>query len=122
MKVDKVWGHEEVIINNEKYCGKILYLKKGYFSSLHYHREKDETFHILKGKLKLETGYSNDPVNLSSSLMTKGSTIRLMPNTIHRFTGISDTEILEVSTHHEDSDTFRLKESGAILSSETPRE
>ena len=27
--VEKVWGHEEWIVNNELYCGKKLFVKKG---------------------------------------------------------------------------------------------
>ena len=45
--VDKVWGREEWIVNNEKYCGKKLILKKGYSCSMHHHKIKDETFYIL---------------------------------------------------------------------------
>ena len=112
--VPKKWGKEIWIWNGFKYCGKKLYLKKGYFSSLHYHKEKDETFHIFKGKLKLETSFFNDSANLVSSLMEEGDTIRIMPKTIHRFTGLQNTVILEISTHHDEGDSFRIEKSGAI--------
>jgi len=48
-KVKKIWGSEEWLVNNELYCCKILNLKKGYRCSIHYHKDKDETFYVLKG-------------------------------------------------------------------------
>ena len=55
--VEKVWGHEEWIVNNPKYCGKKLVLKKGYRCSIHKHDIKDETFYILSGTVLLETEF-----------------------------------------------------------------
>lgn len=42
--VPKDWGWERIIWNDEKYCGKILFIKKGSCISLQYHKLKDETF------------------------------------------------------------------------------
>ena len=36
--VEKVWGHEEWIANNDKYCGKKLVVKKGFRCSMHHHK------------------------------------------------------------------------------------
>jgi len=52
--VDKDWGRELWIVNNDKYCGKILELNKGYRCSIHYHKIKDETFYILEGRVLME--------------------------------------------------------------------
>src|SRR4051812_37450647 len=43
---DKIWGREIWITNTALYCGKHLLLNKGYQCSLHYHKIKDETFHL----------------------------------------------------------------------------
>ena len=56
--VKKVWGQEEWVVNNDKYCGKILTVKKGFRCSLHYHKKKHETFYVLEGNLLMEV-YSN---------------------------------------------------------------
>ena len=47
-KVDKEWGHELWLANNEKedYCGKILFIKKDCSTSLHFHSKKHEAFYI----------------------------------------------------------------------------
>lgn len=105
--VPKVWGYEKWIENNDRYCGKILALNKGYQCSLHYHKNKDETFLILKGLVKMEV--ENDV-----SVMPVGSFVRLLPGTKHRFSGLEDSEILEISTHHEDGDSYRLEDSKKI--------
>jgi rfaE bifunctional protein kinase chain/domain len=102
--VPKLWGYEQWIENNEKYCCKILGLNKGFQCSLHYHKNKDETFLVTSGHVRLELG---DQV----MHMRQGSFARVLPNTPHRFAGIEDSVIMEVSTHHEDSDSYRIEES-----------
>ena len=40
-KVDKVWGHELWIYNDEEYCGKLLVFVEAYSKfSMHYHMIK----------------------------------------------------------------------------------
>ena len=102
--VPKVWGYEQWIENNEKYCCKILTLHQGYQCSLHYHKNKDETFIVTAGHVRLELG---DQI----MHLRPGSFVRVPPNTPHRFAGIEDSLIMEVSTHHEDSDSYRIEES-----------
>ena len=106
-KVKKDWGSETWLVNNELYCGKILFLKKKHRCSVHYHKDKDETFYILSGALVLE-------LIGDSIILKKGDAYRLVPNTVHRFSGLEDSEILEISTHHEDSDSYRLITGGKI--------
>ena len=50
----KGWGEELWITNNYKYCGKILRFKQGASFSMHYHIQKEETWCVTRGKLKLE--------------------------------------------------------------------
>jgi len=109
-KVDKDWGYEEWIINNELYCFKKLFIKKNYCCSIHWHKNKDETFYIEDGNIKLEI-FGKDPI-----ILQKNSIYRLHPNTLHRFTGIEDTMMYEVSTHHEDLDSYRVIKGGKIES------
>ncbi len=105
--INKVWGHEEIIVNSSKYCGKKLVLKKGFRCSIHYHKEKDETFYVNKGKVLME-------INNEKRIMLPGDSLRILPNTKHRFTGLEDSEIIEFSTHHEDSDSYREELSGKV--------
>ena len=103
----KVWGSEQWIANTDKYCGKILTLKKGFQCSIHYHKVKDETFYILSGKVLME-------VDGESKIMNKEDSQRIIPGTKHRFTGLENSEIIEFSTHHEEGDSYRDTESGKV--------
>ena len=104
---DKVWGKELWIANNDKYCGKILELSKGFRCSIHYHKNKDETFYILEGKVLME-------VDGEKKIMNVGESIRIFQEMKHRFTGIEDSKILEISTHHEEDDSYRDVQSGEV--------
>jgi uncharacterized cupin superfamily protein len=107
--VAKLWGCERWIINCDKYCGKILELDPGYECSLHYHIRKDETFHILDGECILT-------VNDRESIMVPTNTVRIPPGTRHCFRNESDWKcrILEVSTHHKDEDSVRIRPSRSL--------
>lgn len=104
---DKIWGAEHWICNTDKYCGKILELKKDYQCSYHHHKIKDETFYILEGKVRMI-------INRDVTIMEVGDTVHIPPNTWHRFIGIEDSKILEVSTQHFDSDSHRASNGGKI--------
>ena len=104
--VPKEWGEERWIVNRD-YCGKLLILKQGFRCSLHYHKIKDETFYINKGKVLMECAGQ-------TLIMKPGDALLIEPNMKHRFTGLEDSEILEFSTHHEDSDSYRDEVSGKI--------
>jgi mannose-6-phosphate isomerase-like protein (cupin superfamily) len=108
-KVEKVWGSEEWIVNNDLYCGKILNLKRGYRGSIHYHEDKHETFYLLNGRVLIEFGE-----DLDERIMIQGDIQTLEPGMRHRFTPLEDSRIIEFSTHHEDEDTYRDSESGQI--------
>lgn len=102
----KVWGEERWIVNRD-YCGKLLVLKKGFRCSMHYHKVKDETFYINKGKVLMEC-------DGKKMVMKPGDALLIEPNKNHRFTGLEDSEIMEFSTHHDDSDSYRNEVSGEV--------
>jgi quercetin dioxygenase-like cupin family protein len=105
----KVWGEEHWIVN-EAYCGKKLVIEKGASCSLHYHKLKDETFYVLSGLVRMDLGTEQwDEVRT----LRPGDSVRVKPWTIHRFTGLEPSEVIEFSTHHEDSDSYRLEPSKA---------
>ena len=107
-EVDKLWGKEEWLVNNDKYCCKILYLNKGYQCSLHYHKKKDETFYVLEGVIELQV----DTLRFN---LQETDYFRITPNTLHRFKSITDkSKILEVSTTHYDTDSYRIENSRKI--------
>ncbi len=106
--VPKGWGFEKWIVNNEEYCGKLLYLVKGKKCSWHYHVLKDETFYIHSGKISLL--YSDgDNIELANELILgKGDTFHVYRGLRHQMRALEDTELFEFSTQHFDSDSYRL--------------
>lgn len=109
--VVKVWG-SELWIANFDYCGKLLKLKKDFRCSMHYHRKKNETFYIQSGKVLIEWCAVGE--SMRRKVFKKGEILQVPPLTIHRFTGLEDSEIFEFSTHHEDSDSYRFIDSGKV--------
>ncbi|KKN73876.1 hypothetical protein LCGC14_0396780 [marine sediment metagenome] len=103
-EIKKKWG-EEIWLVNEEYCGKLLLIKQGAESSCHYHPKKKETFYCLEGFVKLTI--QGKEYNLAPMLRPK----TILPNELHKFKGISDAVIIEISTHHDDEDVIRLSES-----------
>ena len=105
VEVDKIWGYELWLVNSEKYCAKMLYIKKGAQGSTHYHNNKEETFYCLDGHVSITISgkeYKRHP-------FSRGLTIE--PGELHSIAGLEDSVILEISTHHDDEDTIRLKPS-----------
>ena len=70
--VHKGWGFEKWIVNNEEYCGKLLYFVKGKKCSYHYHKIKDETFYVQSGKILLRYGDDDDYDNAKEIILNPG--------------------------------------------------
>jgi len=106
--VSKGWGFEKWIVNNEEYCGKLLYLIKGKKCSWHYHVLKDETFYIHSGKVSLL--YSDgDNIELANKvILERGDNFHVYRGLRHQMCALEDSEIFEFSTQHFDSDSHRL--------------
>src|ERR1700720_25578 len=106
VQVDKLWGYEVWLVNNEKYCAKVLHVYPGYQCSLHMHPIKKETFIVRKGAVELELARYEDSGSLSFERLRLivGDSHTIEPGTFHRFWSDTSAEILEVSTSHNDED------------------
>jgi len=107
LEVPKVWGRELWIVNNENYCGKILYLNEGFQCSFLHHKIKTETFYILKGSIYFN--FSN-----IWNTLKPGNVVHIKPGVDHQFLGFEDSEILEISTQHFEDDSYRSSESRKV--------
>ena len=108
-RVDKPWGHEIWWARTERYVGKILHVKKGECLSLQYHNVKDETIMVQSGRLLFETRPAGQEGDLRPFEMNPGDVFHITPGTLHRMTGLTDCDILEVSTPELD-DVVRLED------------
>lgn len=106
-KIEKPWGHEVIIEQNENYVLKELYMKKGNCCSLQYHEFKKETFYLVKGKLKFTSG--SDINSLKEEIINPGESLTIDPLVIHRMEAIEDSLYLEASTNFLD-DVIRIKD------------
>jgi mannose-6-phosphate isomerase-like protein (cupin superfamily) len=106
----KPWGHEIRFAQNDKYLGKILYIKKGHRLSRQYHELKDETIFVQHGTLILELG-SPDVSSFERKILGYGERFRILPGVIHRFCSSDDgpVTLIEVSTPEID-DVVRLED------------
>lgn len=106
--VEKGWGQEQIITNNEEYCGKILRFNKGSVFSSHFHSSKREHFFLAKGLIRLVT-IDTSNAEEKEVIMQAGQVVeipRLLP---HQIFAIEESEIYEFSTTHSDLDSFRVK-------------
>lgn len=106
--VHKGWGFEKWIVNNEEYCGKLLYFVKGKKCSYHYHKIKDETFYVQSGKILLRYGDDDDYDNAKEIILNPGDKFHIYRGLRHQMEAIEDTEMFEFSTQHFESDSYRV--------------
>ena len=106
-KVPKGWGEELIIENNEMYCGKLLIFKEGCRFSMHYHLIKDETWYVNEGEF-LYRWIDTETAVMNETKLGEGDIVRQRPGQPHQLEAISNGRIFEVSTHHEDSDSYRV--------------
>lgn len=104
-QISKVWGAEIIFARNELYTGKILVLDKGACSSVHFHKNKDETFYCIQGYALLVVE------NHAHWLKPGSGEARIRPGERHLFMALDNTRIIEVGTEDKDEDTFRFTES-----------
>jgi mannose-6-phosphate isomerase len=108
-RVEKPWGYEIWWALTDRYVGKVLHVKQGESLSLQYHRVKEETIRIQSGRLLFETRPAGQEGELRRLEMGPGDVFHVTPGTVHRMTGLTDCDILEVSTPELD-DVVRLED------------
>lgn len=108
-KVDKGWGFELIWATNEKYCGKIMVFDRaGAKMSMHYHKEKDETWFINSGKFKLRWIDTNT-AQLYEKELVEGDVWRNPPMLPHQLEAlVAGSMIFEVSTPDSVEDNYRI--------------
>lgn len=106
-KVEKGWGSEEIWGSNDKYCGKFLHFNKGAKFSMHFHAEKDETWHVLSGKFIVKW-IDTDNAKVHSYILEQGSNWRNYPLVPHQLICEEAGTIIEVSTPDSVEDNYRV--------------
>jgi quercetin dioxygenase-like cupin family protein len=105
----KGWGFEYWIVNNEKYCGKMLYFTGDHKCSWHYHKIKDETFFVQSGNFLVYTSWDDDLDNAVGRILRPGDSLHIPPGLRHQMKAIDqDAVMYEFSTEHLEEDSYRI--------------
>lgn len=106
-QINKGWGKELIIHNDDNYCMKILQFNKLGESSMHYHLIKTETWYVKSGVFILKK-INTETADVIETTISPGDIITNMPGEPHQLLCITEGEIFECSTRHFDSDSYRV--------------
>ena len=105
--VEKGWGYEVIIVNNDLYCGKILHFHKGAKFSMHFHMKKMETWHVTSGLFTFRW-INTENADVIEETLKPGDTITNKIGEPHQIICLEEGDVFEVSTTHFDSDSYRV--------------
>lgn len=107
-RVKKPWGWEiHWVPDDMPYMGKVEHIKAGHRLSLQYHDKKQESWLLINGRAKVIWDNDNGELVETELLPGQGFTCDLKQR--HRLVGITDCDIIEVSTP-EIGITYRLED------------
>ncbi len=107
-RVEKPWGYElHWVREDAPYIGKVLHIDAGKRLSLQVHDQKQESWFITNGKALVI--WENNKGEMIETELQPGVGYSTRVGQKHRLKGITDADILEVSTP-EAGTTWRLED------------
>ncbi len=107
-KIAKPWGYElHWTPGSLPYMGKILHITAGKRLSLQVHDQKQESWIIFKGQAKVV--WEDPSGELVETVLEEGKGYTCALGQKHRLVGITDCDVMEVSTP-EIGTTYRLED------------
>ena len=106
-EVKKGWGQERIWASNDKYCSKFMDFNTGARFSMHFHKEKEETWYVLSGKFVVEV-INTKTAEIQRYNLSSGSVWHNWPLVPHRLICEEAGTILEVSTPDSVEDNYRV--------------
>lgn len=107
-RVEKPWGYElHWVPENLPYMGKLLHVNADKRLSLQLHDQKQESWLLIKGNAKII--WENNKGELIETELEVGKGYTCALGQKHRLVGITDCDIVEVSTP-EMGTTYRLED------------
>lgn len=105
-RVEKPWGYElHWVPEDAPYMGKLLHINQGARLSLQVHDEKQESWFLVSGEAAVI--WENEEGELIETKLEKGVGYSTRVGQKHRLKGVTDCDIIEVSTP-ELGTTWRL--------------
>jgi len=107
--VQKGWGYELIWATTSDYCGKIMFFnKEGNKTSMHFHKEKDETWFVNSGKFKVRYIDTSNSM-LYEKELNEGDVWHNPPLQPHQLVAMQDeSSVTEVSTADSVEDNYRI--------------
>lgn len=105
--VEKGWGREEIWAEAPDYCGKNLVFETGKRFSMHFHREKDETWLVQSGRFRL-LWIDTETASTNLKTLRPGDTWRNAPLVPHQLICEEAGTVVEVSTYDDPADNYRI--------------
>lgn len=105
-RIDKPWGYElHWVPDGAPYMGKLIHVNEGARLSLQIHDEKQESWFLIHGRAKVI--WQDHTGELIETELETGTGYSTKIGQQHRLAGITDCDIIEVSTP-EAGTTWRL--------------
>ena len=98
------FGLTMLTVVNRDYCKKLLVSLPGQKHPEQYHKQKEETFHVLYGTVEIE-------LNGKIQACHPGDVVTIEPETRHAFVSYDGALIEEISSTHFVNDSFYTDES-----------
>lgn len=107
-RIDKPWGYEvHWVPEGAPYMGKLIHINAGARLSLQIHDEKQESWFLIGGDAKVI--WEDSTGELKETVLQKGVGYSTKIGQRHRLAGVTDCDIIEVSTP-EMGTTWRLED------------
>ena len=85
----KCWGRNTEVFKNNSVSINYLELIKGGVCSWHFHRHKNNTFHLISGKVLIKTEHNE-------TVLEPGNSILVVAPLKHQFEVLEDSKMIEV--------------------------
>jgi mannose-6-phosphate isomerase-like protein (cupin superfamily) len=107
-RIEKPWGYEIHWTPMDKpYMGKVLHINANKRLSLQFHDQKQESWFLINGRAKVV--WDDSKGNLIETELENGKGYSCFIGQRHRLVGITDCDVIEVSTP-EIGVTYRLED------------
>ncbi len=111
-RIEKPWGHEEILVETEFYRLRVLAIRAGEGISLQRHTRKHESWYVDGGAGEATLGFYTEGGSLGASTFPvfKGQSLTVPPGTVHRLGALPDRglRVIEVSNAVPDTDIERI--------------
>lgn len=106
-KVKKGWGHEEIFITNDLYCGKFMHFNEDAKFSMHFHAQKHESWYVMMGLFEIYW-IDTKTAQKNVKILGEGDVWVNEPLVPHQVRCIKPGYILEISTPDSVEDNYRV--------------